>query len=731
MNSTICYVTAFLDIGRNDWKTFNRTFDNYIESFKPYINLFKNANSSDHSMIVFMDDRLVEQLCSLIPEGVPIRVVPINKEIMSKWPLWSKYETEANIMRSEKYKTLMKDRLGFPEHNNPSYTLINHSKVDFIAEATRLCNSPYFCWTDFGYFKIPDYKCTELLNINKLDTKRINYTLINPLTESDKDLMYTMLNAPERIGGFWFFGPKLAMLKYQALYHYIHSEFIKNNLADDDQHLALRCYFQEPDLFKLHMLGGWHKALKEFQLPDIKNRIFIGDSHILCFENIAKSFGDTILEYSGSSINGLINPTSSSGARNPILQHLSINRYKEIVLMFGKVDLEWVYPYKNAKGIDMTMNEWIEYTVCKYKIFIKVLSLFCKNVYILGLHPPSLDSSNMINRINSEHSVKVVCEQENYKKVNNIGTLRERTNNTILFNQKLEELPNYLYTPEVMYGANGLVQREMIVPGDHHLNREVAGKAWISCHKKLRILKRKKVAVLICGHLRAYCDTYKDNLKKFIKGTDCDIFVASHYTSDHSSYKINKFSKIYSDKDFKTLFEDLPVRNFHIDSDIKDEKEGNYCWKMWRKVNTAWKMCMEYSKTNNKQYDYVVRTRPDILVREFPDWDKLPLLNKNVIIGFGPGLGYPDDIFAIGGVNVMEHYCDINKVINHDLLPHKVVEYTLNVYPEYGRCLTSILRFNDRIEKFYAPIITDYGNGMFELGYEKSYIGIGTPFICK
>lgn len=258
--------------------------------------------------------------------------------------------------------------------------------------------------------------------------------------------------------------------------------------------------------------------------------------------------------------------------------------------------------------------------------------------------------------------------------------------------------------------------------------------------KKMKILekeKKKRVAILICGHMRAFCDLYIETLIRFMDGAECDIFVSSHYTSDHSSYEKNRFSKDYTLDDFKYLFRKLPVRGFDIDSDLEvdigfDNRIHNYCWKIWRKVNRAWNMFYKYSTENNISYDYVVRTRPDILTKEFPLWDKLPPLTSNLIIGFGPGLGYPDDIFAIGAPNVMEHYCDIQKVIDYKLLPHKVVEYTLNVYPLYDRCHTSILRHNDRIEKFYAPIVSDFGNGIFELCYQKSYIGIeNTLFKCK
>ena len=61
------------------------------------------------------------------------------------------------------------------------------------------------------------------------------------------------------------FGNKYNLLKYQRLYHLVHSKLQENYIVDDDQHIALRCYFEYEDMFKLYTLG-WHKALKHFQI---------------------------------------------------------------------------------------------------------------------------------------------------------------------------------------------------------------------------------------------------------------------------------------------------------------------------------------------------------------------------------------------------------------------------------------------------------------------------------
>lgn len=731
---SITYVTAFLDLKRDQWATFNRKFDEYLQSFLPYLSLLEKSGDG-HNMLIYLDINLIETVSKHIPEHLSITIIPISFEILKTWPAWTRYQREKDILESNQYKTRFAHRLRFPENNNALYTTVTHTKVDFMVDALSHTTSDYICWVDFGYFKIPEYIPKMLVDYRKMDTEKVNLVLINDIDEKDKDIMYTMDYAPEKIGAYYMFGRGENLRKFQQLYHEVHIYFQELNLVDDEQHLMLQCYFRNAELFKLHTLGGWHKALKTFQLNPPKERIFIGDSHILCFEHTK----EPMIEISGSSIHGLINPNSKSGARNSILTKISTEQYKNIVFMFGKVDLEWVYPYKKTLNPNFDINEWIHTVTREYKQFLSDIRDINSNITVLGIHPPSLDTGNMIKRINSQHSINCVCKQDEtttqIPQITELQTLEERTQNVVVFNNLTQQICRelditYLVPPNDLFGNNGLVHPYMMQYGDHHLHRIRAGESWLNTYPHL--FNRKRVAILICGHLRSFCPQYISRLKEFMQGANCDIFVSSHYTSDHSSYTKNRFSKVYSRADFDILFRDLPVRDIFVDSDQHpDNDKYNYCWKMWRKVNDAWNMSVKYAKENGINYDYVVRTRPDILTRELPDWDKLPPLDNNLIIGFGPGLGYPDDIFAIGSPKVMEHYCDIQKVIDHQLLPHKVVEYTLNKYPEFGRCLTSIIRYNDRIEKFYAPILTDFGNGMFELGHEKSYIGIGTPFACK
>lgn len=269
--SKLCYISAFIDIGRENWSSFQRCFQSYLNAFRPYIEMFDNLeknNITDYEMIVYVGENVYNDVKREIHDNKLIKVVKVNENFLVKHTMWSRLGRETEIVNSDDYKFLLRNKLHFPEHNNPKYTLVNHIKIDFVCLAMDITNAPYLCWTDFGYFASVDRIPKNPINIEKMVKDRINYTLINPLDENDSNIIYTMLYAPERIGGFFFFGNRDTLKKYQELYWKIHKNFQDINLVDDDQHLVLRCYFDNKDLFHFHMLGGWHRALTHFQNDD-------------------------------------------------------------------------------------------------------------------------------------------------------------------------------------------------------------------------------------------------------------------------------------------------------------------------------------------------------------------------------------------------------------------------------------------------------------------------------
>jgi GR25 family glycosyltransferase involved in LPS biosynthesis len=256
----ITYVTAFYDIGRDNWKFFQRGTEEYFKCFEKFLKM--NIN-----IIVFIDSKLENNLRKIVVNCLAkVTIISIDENwLLKNTNCWKFIDLEQKNMETESLKALTKLRQQCPETNNAKYNAINHAKVDFISYSIqKLTKSPYLCWVNFGYFKNESIDAGPL-DIKKLKTNKINYTLINDIDDNDTDIEYTLKYAPERIAGYFFFGPREKLLDYAQLYHKIHHDFISSGYADDDQHIVLRCYLSRPYLFELHNLKGWHKALSVFR----------------------------------------------------------------------------------------------------------------------------------------------------------------------------------------------------------------------------------------------------------------------------------------------------------------------------------------------------------------------------------------------------------------------------------------------------------------------------------
>jgi len=270
MNNDVTIITAFLDIGRDSWEGYKRNVDQYLKAFSVYLKY-------DYKMIIYIDDRYYKDVFDMVDFSEHKNnkiVIPINESWMEKniWS-WTRLERETEIMNSDSYKSLVADRirLNYPENTNPKYTILTHSKIDFVNHAieSNFLDSKYFAWSDFGYFHDKtsfEFLPNSTLDVNKFDLDRVNLCLINPIDDNDKDEIWTLKNAPEKIGAYFFFGTKEKLDIFQNLCHRFLIEYQERGIADDEQGLWLKCYFHDPDLFKLHVFGSWHRALKAFSL---------------------------------------------------------------------------------------------------------------------------------------------------------------------------------------------------------------------------------------------------------------------------------------------------------------------------------------------------------------------------------------------------------------------------------------------------------------------------------
>jgi hypothetical protein len=217
-------------------------------------------------MILFIDEKHYHTLFDKIQEfntdNNNIQLIQINEQFLQQFNSWSKISKEREIMNCENFKKLIYHRRHCPECYIPEYTMINHSKIDFVNYVidNNLSNKDVFSWVDFGFFSNEKLIPTRLLDISLFDLSKITYSLINSIEEFDNNKIYTLITAPEKIGGFFFIGDKHAMKQYQILYHKMIDLYHSMNLCDDDQAVAIACYFKNKNLFSFTRNFGWHKV---------------------------------------------------------------------------------------------------------------------------------------------------------------------------------------------------------------------------------------------------------------------------------------------------------------------------------------------------------------------------------------------------------------------------------------------------------------------------------------
>ena len=310
-------VTAFLDIKRENWNIFKRTPSQYIQSFTNYFNY-------SNKMIIFIDDKYFAEIKELYEKSSHNNsiLIPINKQWMTEnIYAWQQLDISTNIMNSEYYKNLVNIRIKheYPENIYPQYNAINNSKIDFIYYAinNKLINEDDFiCWSDFGYFnsilhKNPNKYPLFSIDVQNFETNKLSFCLRNKLDVHDEDIIYTLLNAPEKFTGSFFAGPCNLMVKLQKLYHQSLNELHNNDISDDDQHIYLRCFLKEPDLFNLYLDSTrWPEGLNYFQKSDSKN---IDDIINLLLKNMHQSskteLCDVMNKYGSDKGNGWHNYT--------------------------------------------------------------------------------------------------------------------------------------------------------------------------------------------------------------------------------------------------------------------------------------------------------------------------------------------------------------------------------------------------------------------------------------
>lgn len=196
-----------------------------------------------------------------------------------------------------------------------------------------------------------------------------------------------------------------------------------------------------------------------------------------------------------------------------------------------------------------------------------------------------------------------------------------------------------------------------------------------------------EIALCLSGHMRTYQSCANNLYEKLLNKNNCDIFI---HTWEDKKTNWNDVVKLYNPKNIcieqQKQFIDKFPRDYNTPHGIIN---NTFRISMFYKIYKCNELKIEYENFLNKQYKYVIRTRPDIVLSRSLNVNDL---DPNIL--YIPTIGHDvwlDDKFAISSSKNIDLYSSIflrmDDIYNQEGLLH----------PE------SILK--QHCEKFNLPIL--------------------------
>jgi hypothetical protein len=266
--NSIVFCTAFKDINRKDWSFLARTNEQYLDYF---LDLAKNI---EYKLIVYVEKNIYDILKKYhLTSNIELR---LSNEVKT---FYDEYiENETKMMQSEEFKKkIPEERKGVPELTHPAYTLINHSKVNYIRCTKSLYPYyEYYSWIDFGCIRsrIEDVPC--LIDFNKLNNK-ISYLALNTPYNQFLSPPENPISAEDMVGrhDVYLAGSQCVVHNslveiFENKYRELLEEWKSKIICDEDQGAVLQLYFKNKDLFQLFHSNEWFSLFRNHLNSNIK-----------------------------------------------------------------------------------------------------------------------------------------------------------------------------------------------------------------------------------------------------------------------------------------------------------------------------------------------------------------------------------------------------------------------------------------------------------------------------
>ena len=255
----ITIVTAFFDIGREDWQKWTRNNHQYINNFKFWARI-KNK------MVIYTETKFKKEILDIRKlYGLENRttLIVIDDIYSCDKNIYTKIK---DVMSSNIFKSFRKHPQN-PESWNAKYNYITYLKSFFVTNAIENnLVTDFAAWIDFGfaYNGKGAYPYSEEFNfIWQYNFKNKMYLFLIDEIGINKPIFDIIKNMDTYIAGNAVIGPKSLWPIYHKLCRRAVISLTDCGFADDDQTIALMAYKSNPNIFELYKISSWWGWLKE------------------------------------------------------------------------------------------------------------------------------------------------------------------------------------------------------------------------------------------------------------------------------------------------------------------------------------------------------------------------------------------------------------------------------------------------------------------------------------
>ena len=242
-----------------------------------------------------------------------------------------------------------------------------------------------------------------------------------------------------------------------------------------------------------------------------------------------------------------------------------------------------------------------------------------------------------------------------------------------------------------------------------------------------------KIAIIISGLPRCYKEGYEELKKWFLDRYDCDIYIHTWYDTKTTfktghNFSLNKDYK-FTEEDYQNILELYQPKNYTFQKPIPFDVNGIIS-KLGVKLNVSLSSfySLQHSfnliKESGVEYDYIIRTRFDLKFTDYISPEcvflkDISLLNPNQLNYFQYSddptirIAEIDDLFAVGGFEVMDVYCNtFSYVLNYLYMNQEYKEWLNNLVRDPELLVNeSLLKFHllkNNISLNPVPSLTEY-----------------------